>query len=215
METSFGRNPEAGLAPPLRFVDSTHVHCGGRQLCYFGGCDYFRLSRHPKVLGALSQGLRAEGLNASASRMTTGNHPVYQRLERELARFFDCRSATLVSAGYLSNLVAAQALAGEFTHALIDERAHSSLHDAVLFLRCPTHSFRHQSVPDAARVARRCGPRARLVLLTDGVFAHDGSVAPLDGYSRILSKRGVDFPKGMFGFGLGRGGGGRLSAQWS
>jgi 7-keto-8-aminopelargonate synthetase-like enzyme len=158
--------PDSVLAEPLQQVDRTFVLRRGRRLIYFGGCDYFRMASHPDVLRAAQRGLETFGLNVSASRRTTGNHPLYEELERDLAKFFDVESAVLVSSGYVTNLVVAQALAGEFSHALIDERAHACLLDAAQLLGCPTKTFAHRDAQAAAAAARRCGPRARLIVLT-------------------------------------------------
>jgi len=171
---------------PLQQIDRTYVRFRGRKLSYFSGCDYFRLASHPRVLAALRRGLKRCGLSVSASRLTTGNHRLYAELEQELAGFMGAESALVVPSGYLSNLAAAQALAGTFSHALIDERAHPSLSDAAGMLECPVLRFAHRDPEDVGRAVHRCGPQARVILLTDGMFSHDGSVAPLAEYLRAL-----------------------------
>ena len=179
----------AQLAEPLQQTDHTYVLHRGRKLSYFGGCDYFRLASHPDVLRALREGLDDFGLNAAASRKTTGNHVLFGQLEEELASFFGAASAVLTSNGYMTNLAVAQAFAGEFTHALIDERAHGSLFDASKLLDCPVRIFKHRDARSAARAAQRAGRSAKLILVTDGLFSHSGEVAPLDEYLRLLPDR--------------------------
>src|SRR5438874_12649597 len=95
--------------PSLQQLDRTYVRFGKRKLSYFSGCDYFRLSSHPQVIAALSSGLKKYGLNVAASRLTTGNHFLYGELEKRLANFFDAENAILVSSGYMTNLIVAQA----------------------------------------------------------------------------------------------------------
>jgi len=115
---------------PLQQTDRTYVRFRQRKLSYFSGCDYFRLASHPRVMAAMQAGVKKYGLNVAASRMTTGNHVLYRELEAQLADFFAAESALLVSCGYMTNLVVAQALTGHFSHALIDASAHPSLADA-------------------------------------------------------------------------------------
>ena len=170
----------------LQQVDRTHVRAGGRKLTYFSGCDYFRLSSHPQITRAVLVGLSKFGLSVAASRLTTGNHPLYGKLERRVALFFDVDSALVVSSGYVANLAVAQGLAGQFSHALIDQAAHCSLKDAAELLGCPVLEFKHRSVPELAAAVKRCGPGARLLLLTDGMFSRDGAVAPLKQYLKVL-----------------------------
>jgi 7-keto-8-aminopelargonate synthetase-like enzyme len=173
---------------PLQQIDRTFVRFKNRKLSYFAGCDYFRLSSHPRVLAALEAGLKKYGLNVAASRLTSGNHVLYRELEESIADFFAAEDALVTSGGYITNLVVAQSLAGNFSHVLIDERSHPSLGDAARLFDCPILNFRHRDPKDVARVVARCGPGAKLILLTDGMFSHDGSAAPLGDYLRVLPK---------------------------
>jgi 7-keto-8-aminopelargonate synthetase-like enzyme len=172
----------------LQQIDRTCVLFHGRKLTYFSGCDYFRLASDPRLAAAVRAGVKKYGLNVSASRLTTGNHEIYPRLERALAKFFGAQDALLVSSGYMTNLVAAQALAGNFSHALMDAASHPSLADAAQFLDCPVLRFRSRDLADLADTVKRCGPQTRPILLTDGMFAKDGSAAPLAKYQELLPK---------------------------
>jgi 7-keto-8-aminopelargonate synthetase-like enzyme len=178
------------VSPTLQQVDRTYVRYQGRKLSYFAGCDYFRLASHPEVLKAASQGLKKYGINVAASRMTTGNHELYEHLEKSLVNFFGAETATLASNGYSPNLMVAQALAGEFSHALIDERAHGCLLDASRLLDCPVLKFKHCDLDDLARVLKRLG-HTKPIVLTDGMFSHNGSIAPIREYLRILPPGGA------------------------
>ncbi len=182
-------HPTAPLPAALEPAGRTHVLLRGRRLLYFGGCDYFRMSSHPGVLRALREGLKKYGLNVSASRMTTGNHPIHERLEKSLASFFGSETATLAPNGWLPNSMVTGALAGRFSHALLDERAHPSLADAARLLDCPVIKFRHRDALDLARVIQRLGA-IKPLLMTDGMFSHDGSVAPHKEYLTALPHGG-------------------------
>src|ERR1041385_1608624 len=173
---------------PLQQIDRTFVRVGKRRLSYFSGCDYFRLASHPKVQAAMQIGLQKYGLNVAASRLTTGNHVLYGQLEKELASFFKAQAALLISTGYLTNPIVAQALAGSFSHGLVDDKAHPSLRDAAQLFDCPILRFKSRAVEDAFRAAKRCGPGSKLILLTDGMFSRDGSAAPLREYQKALPR---------------------------
>lgn len=179
------------LAPPLQQVDRTSVLHRGRKLIYFGGCDYFRLASHPKVLRALRDGAEKFGLNAAASRLTTGNHVLFEKLERAIASFFGVDRAVLLSNGYATNIAFAQTFADDFTHALMDERSHGSPRDAVRMLNCPVRCFRHRDADDLRTKLARCGRSARPLVITDGMFSHDGSIAPLREYLDVLPHRAM------------------------
>ena len=179
------------LAPPLQQIDRTFVLFRSRKLSYFGGCDYFRLSSHPRVLRAFHSGTKEFGLNVAASRFTTGNHILFAQLEKELARFFGVESAALLSNGYATNLALTQSLAGRFTHALIDERSHGSPVDASQFLGCPVKIFRHRDAASLRKQLKSCGQSAKPLVLTEGMFGQDGSIAPLSQYLALLPRHGL------------------------
>jgi len=172
-------------AEPLQQIDRTYVLWRGRKLSYFAGCDYLRLSSHPFVLKAATKALASVGLNVSASRKTTGNHSVYGGLEAATRRFFNAECAIISSTGYFTNTIASQGLRGLIDRIFIDERAHSSLRDAALYLGCPMVSFAHRDPSDLAKKIGRRGMKQGAIL-TDGMFAHDGSLAPLAAYRQIM-----------------------------
>ncbi|HMJ90318.1 MAG TPA: aminotransferase class I/II-fold pyridoxal phosphate-dependent enzyme [Candidatus Acidoferrum sp.] len=199
------------LAEPLQQVDRTYVLHRGRKLSYFGGCDYFRLASHPKVMRALRVGAEKFGLNVAASRSTTGNHVLYGQLESALAKFFRVDAALVFSNGYVTNYGVCQSLAGEFTHVLIDARSHSSVSDAARFLDCPNATFHHRDANDLAAKVRRLNSRAKLLVITDGMYSHDGSVAPLREYLRVLPRSAMLLVDDAHGAGvLGAQGGGAI-----
>ena len=199
---------------PLQQIGGSRVRWRGRELDYFSGCDYFRLASHPKVLEAVAAGTKKFGLNVAASRLTTGHHKIYEELEKELAWFFSAEDALLVPNGYMTGMVVAQALAGEFSHAILDERAHPALLDAAEQLGCPIFEFKHRDTEDFARAIGRCGKGARPIALTDGMFAHDGSVAPLKKYLKHLPRDGVMLVDDAHGAGvLGERGQGTLEFE--
>ena len=195
-------------------MGANFVRWRGRTLSYFSGCDYFRLASHPDVLRAAAIGLKQLDLNAAASRLTTGHRKIYETLERRLADFFQVEDALLVSGGYLTGMVVAQALAGNFSHALVDARAHPALLDAAIQLDCPVLKFKHRDADDFARAVARCGRGARPIVLTDGMFSHDGSAAPLQGYLKTLPRDGLILVDDAHGAGvLGNTGKGTLEYE--
>src|SRR5678815_972709 len=121
------------FAEPLQQVDRVYVQVKRRKLLYFGGCDYHRLSSDPKIVGALHSSLDSYGLTTAASRKTTGNHQLFDEVEKLAAQYFDAESAVLLSSGYLANIAVAQGLRGTVDRAFIDERCHASVLDGLQF----------------------------------------------------------------------------------
>jgi glycine C-acetyltransferase/8-amino-7-oxononanoate synthase len=123
--------------------------------------------------------------------LTTGNRKIYAELEKELAGFFATETAVLLPNGYLAPMAVAQALAGKFTHVFVDGLSHAAVVDATRMLICRVKEFPHRNVASLARMVSKLRTGARPILFTDGMFSHDGSVAPLSEYLKILPPAGM------------------------
>ena len=178
-------------AEPLQQVERTYVLWRGRKLSYFAGCDYLRLSSHPDVLSAVRTCLDEFGLNVAASRITTGNHRIYGELESAVRKFFKAEAVIVSSTGYFTNIIAAQGLRGAVDHVLMDERAHGSLRDAATVLGCRVTEFRHRDPGHLRKCITHRTDRSRVAVLTDGVFSHNGSMAPLAEYRGVAGSKAL------------------------
>ena len=151
---------------------------GEQELLTFAGCDYLGLAHHDAITKAALAGIQTHGLSAGASRTTTGETGVFTRLEASLAGFSGFDAATLVPEGFLANIAALQALRDGRAIALLDARSHQSQADAARAAGLRVERFAHLDADDAARRANEFGPQSTIIV-TDGVFAADGAVAPL------------------------------------
>src|SRR3970040_1565872 len=99
------------LVPTGRF-DDLYVERGGRRLLSFSCHDYLRLSQHPALKAAATEAIERYGVGAGASRLVTGNHPLYAELEQRLARLKGTDRALVFGSGYLTHPGVIPALVG-------------------------------------------------------------------------------------------------------
>lgn len=179
------------LGPELRFIDRDYVVLDGMKLLYLAGVDYHRMSNHPMIIQSAVETAATEGLSATGSRVTTGNHALLIQLERMASEFFGSESAVVLPSGYLSNTVLLQALDTDFDVFFIDEGSHSSLFEAARQSDKPMYRFGHleaQSLEDQLKL--HVSAHARPLILTDGVFPAQGEMPPLQDYSDIIQPYG-------------------------
>jgi 8-amino-7-oxononanoate synthase len=152
----------------------------GRRLLSFSCNDYLNLSHHPALKAAATAAIAQYGVGAGASRLVTGNHPLFCELEERLARLKGTEAACVFGSGYLTNAGIVPALAGAPDLILIDELAHACLWAGTQLSRARTLVFRHNDVSHAKALLTENRSRVRAALLvTDGVFSMDGDLAPL------------------------------------
>ena len=179
------------MPKPLQFVDSTHLQMGREPWLYFGGCNYLGLSFDLRVRRALIQSVKTRPLQPGASRRTTGEQAEYQRVEKQLARFFQVEAAVVVGSGYLAPLAAVHAVRSTVSHVLLDDQVHAALQDAAAVAGRPVVRFASGD-PAALRTALEQLPRdAHPLVACDATRAACGGLNPLPAYLRILPQSGL------------------------
>jgi 8-amino-7-oxononanoate synthase len=124
--------------------------------------------------------LQRYGTGAGASRLVTGNHPLYTELEEKLAHLKGTEAACVFGSGYLANTGIIPTLVGKDDIILIDELAHACLWAGARTSGAAVFPFRHNDSDHAEHLLQehRGGHRHALIA-TDGVFSMDGDLAPL------------------------------------
>ena len=160
--------------------DGIWVERDGRRYLSFSCNDYLNLSHHPDVIKAAIEAMKRYGVGAGASRLVTGNHPLYAELERALARFKGTEAACVFGSGYLANTGILPALVGPADLILVDELSHACINAGAKLSGAALYRYRHADVAHAEMLlsAHRAGhPRA--LIATDGIFSMDGDLAPM------------------------------------
>jgi 8-amino-7-oxononanoate synthase len=161
---------------------------GERRLISFSCNDYLGLSSHPALAEAAHKAIAAFGVGGGASRLVTGNHPLYGELEARLARLKGTAAACVFGSGYLANTGIIPALVGSGDLIAIDELAHACLYAGARLSGATVVPFPHNDVGclRALLAGRRAG-HAKAMVLTDGVFSMDGDLAPLIEMGRLAA----------------------------
>ena len=161
----------------------------GRRLLSFSCNDYLGLIQHPALKAAAIAAIDRHGVGAGASRLVTGNHPLYRELEARLARIKGSDAACVFGSGYLANSGIAPALVGRDDMILIDELSHSSLWTGARLSRAVVHAFRHNDAEHAAALLQQHRATHRHALIvTEGVFSMDGDRAPLADLATVAQR---------------------------
>jgi 8-amino-7-oxononanoate synthase len=166
--------------------DGLWVVRDGRRMLSFSCNDYLNLTHHPALKRAAVEAIEKYGAGAGASRLVTGNHPLFAELERRLARLKGTEAACVFGSGYLANAGIVPVIVGEGDLVLVDELSHSCLWAGARLSRARTTMFRHNDVAHAEEILqRRRASHRHALILTDGVFSMDGDLAPLKELSAL------------------------------
>lgn len=192
--------------------DGIWVERNGRQLLSFSCNDYLNLTQHPAIKRAAIAAIEEYGAGSGASRLVTGNHPLYAKLESRLAQFKRTEAACVFGSGYLANTGIIPALIGRDGLALLDELSHACIYAGAQLSRGTVVTFRHNDVAHARELlSAHRGSHDHAIIITDGVFSMDGDLAPL-GELLALSEDYDAWLMSDDAHGLGVVGGGRGSS---
>ncbi|THD62158.1 8-amino-7-oxononanoate synthase [Phenylobacterium sp.] len=198
---------------PTHRLDGVWVERAGRRLMSFSCNDYLSLSHHPAVKAAAKSAIETFGAGAGASRLVSGDHPLFEVLETRLAALKGAEAACVFGSGYLANLGVIPTLVGPGDLVIVDELAHACIWAGARLSGAEVVGFRHNDVDDlATRLEAARAPSRHALIATDGVFSMDGDVAPLDQLS-VLARRHDAWLMVDDAHGLGVVGGGGGSAQ--
>ena len=171
---------------PTHRLDGLWVEREGRLLLSFSCNDYLNLSHHPAVKAAAVAAIEAHGAGAGASRLITGDHPLFAQLEARLAALKGTQDACVFGSGYLANAGIIPTFVGPGDLVLADTLAHACIWAGAQLSGAQVLDFAHNDMADLEAKLAQYRPNVRRVLVaTDGVFSMDGDLAPLDQISAL------------------------------
>lgn len=182
----------AHLRRTLRVSDNmfpVEMHYDDALMVSFAGNDYLGLRHHPDVIRAGVTALKQYGAGAGASRLVTGNHPLYAPLEMKLAEMKGTQRALVFGSGYLANLGVITALMNEGDLILADKFAHACILDGAQLSGATLKRFRHNDAAHAQSLLSQYRAQYRHTLIvTEHIFSMDGDEAPIAELSALAKQ---------------------------
>ena len=184
----------------------------GKRLISFSCNDYLNLSQHQAIKAAAVEATEKYGVGAGASRLVTGNHPLFAELEAKLAKLKGAEAACVFGSGYLANTGIIPALAGVDDMVVVDKLSHACIFAGAKLTGGTLHVFRHNDTGHLGEIlAAHRADHPRALIVTDGVFSMDGDLAPIGELADIAAEHDAwlmtDDAHGLGVVGCGRGSG--------
>lgn len=184
----------AGLYPyfkPISDSEDTVVVMEGKPRIMLGSNNYLGLTHHPAVLDAASDALRKYGSGCTGSRFLNGTLDLHGMLESELARFLGKDDCLVYSTGYGANLGLLTGLLARNDQVFLDKLDHASIVDGAQQSFGDIVRFRHRDLVDLERKLVRRNTDAGAMIVVDGVFSMEGTVADVPALVEIARRHEV------------------------
>ncbi len=187
------RLEEAHLLRSMRIVTSaqaSYVEMDGRRVLLMCSNDYLGYANHPDVIKAAHSALERWGAGAGASRLVSGTMGPHVELEETIARFKGTEAALVFNSGYHANLGCITTIAGRDTEIFSDRLNHASIVDACILSRARVTRYPNRDMDSLERLLRKSTAKEKLIV-TDGVFSMDGTVAPIADIKGLAERFGA------------------------
>lgn len=174
---------QAGLAKKERIITSAQgpeIEVNGRKVLNFCANNYLGLSSHPKVIDAAHKAIDTHGYGMSSVRFICGTQDIHKELEQKLADFLGTEDTILYAAAFDANGGVFEPLFNEQDAIISDALNHASIIDGVRLCKAQRHRYEHNNMEDLeSRLKETANLRSRIIV-TDGSFSMDGTIARLD-----------------------------------
>ncbi len=160
----------------------------GKEVLNFCANNYLGLSSHPKVLAAAKKTLDTHGFGMSSVRFICGTQDIHKELERKLADFLGTEDTILYAAAFDANGGVFEPLFNEQDAIISDELNHASIIDGVRLCKAQKHRYKHNNMEDLEEKLKETQHLRHRIIVTDGVFSMDGTIAQLDKICDLADK---------------------------
>lgn len=185
---------QKGLYPYFRAITSgagTKVFVEGKEMIMIGSNNYLGLTNHPKVIEASVKATRQYGTGCTGSRFLNGTLDIHEQIEEKLARFVGKESALCFSTGFQTNQGAISAITGKDDIIFTDRENHASIVDGYRLSFGKVVKYRHNDMDDLERLLQQAGGQGGKMIISDGIFSMEGTIANLPSIVHLADKYNV------------------------
>ena len=174
---------QSGLYKRERIITSpqgAEIVVNNKTVLNFCANNYLGLSSHPDVIAAAHKTIDHRGYGMSSVRFICGTQDIHTELEQKLAEFLGTEDTILYAAAFDANGGVFEPLFNEQDAIISDALNHASIIDGVRLCKAQRYRYEHNNMQDLeAKLKEASNARSRIIV-TDGAFSMDGTIAQLD-----------------------------------
>jgi glycine C-acetyltransferase len=175
---------QAGLYKTERIITSEQgaeiTLADGSRVVNFCANNYLGLSSHPRVVAAAKEAIDTHGYGLSSVRFICGTQDIHKTLEARIAEFLGTEDTILYAAAFDANGGVFEPLFGPEDAIISDALNHASIIDGVRLCKAVRYRYAHNDMADLEAQLQAAQAQRHRIIVTDGVFSMDGTIAQLD-----------------------------------
>jgi len=181
----------SGLYKTERTITSpqgAEITVNGKTVLNFCANNYLGLSSHPRVIEAAHAAIESHGYGMSSVRFICGTQDIHKELEQKIAQFLGTEDSILYAACFDANGGVFEPLFNENDAIISDALNHASIIDGVRLCKAQRLRYEHNNMTDLEAKLKEAATLRSRIIVTDGVFSMDGTIAQLDKICDLADK---------------------------
>ena len=181
----------AGLYKTERIIESAQgpiITVGGKEVINLCANNYLGLSSHPKIIDAAKKYIDERGFGLSSVRFICGTQDIHKELEAKISAFVGTEDTILYAAAFDANGGVFEPLFNEEDAIISDELNHASIIDGVRLCKAQRYRYKHNDMQDLEEKLKESAHLRNRIVVTDGSFSMDGTIAQLDKIVELAEK---------------------------
>jgi len=181
----------AGLFKKERIIESPQgavIKVGGKEVINLCANNYLGLSSHPKIIEAAKKYIDDRGFGMSSVRFICGTQDIHKILEQNISAFLGTEDTILYAAAFDANGGVFEPLFNEQDAIISDELNHASIIDGVRLCKAQRYRYLHNNMEDLEAKLKESAHLRNRIIVTDGSFSMDGTIAQLDKIVELAEK---------------------------
>jgi len=181
----------SGLYKKERIISSpqgAEIIVNGKTVVNFCANNYLGLSSHPKVIEAAHKTIDGHGYGMSSVRFICGTQDIHKELEQKIATFLGTEDTILYAAAFDANGGVFEPLFNEEDAIISDALNHASIIDGVRLCKAQRYRYEHNNMEDLEVKLKEAAHLRSRIIVTDGSFSMDGTIAQLDKICGLADK---------------------------
>ena len=182
---------QAGLFKKERIIESAQgpvILVGGKEVINLCANNYLGLSSHPKITDAAKKYIDERGFGLSSVRFICGTQDIHKELEAKISKFLGTEDTILYAAAFDANGGVFEPLFHEQDAIISDELNHASIIDGVRLCKAQRYRYKHNDMADLDEQLKSAQAQRNRIIVTDGSFSMDGTIAQLDKIVELAEK---------------------------
>ncbi|RCH55549.1 glycine C-acetyltransferase [Mucilaginibacter hurinus] len=161
---------------------------GGQKVINFCANNYLGLSGNQQVIDAAKGAMDTHGYGLSSVRFICGTQDIHKELEKKIATFLGTEDTILYAAAFDANGGVFEPLFNEQDAIISDELNHASIIDGIRLCKAQRQRYKHDDMADLEEKLKGTQDCRHRIIVTDGAFSMDGTVAQLDKIAELAEK---------------------------